>query len=183
MKKIGIAIFLIVVGVFCGLVLLHYVVENEEPNLEVFSVPEKDKYEFTYKKNTYAIARSDNYEPGTNRVGLFLKKKEKFYLLEEIDKCMFMENAFFVKENKIYLHCIARPNEVLEYKVNKEEIEKTVRKLNFKEAANISTLHLQFEAVDNKYIYFHSWVKIDERIKEGNKVKCHLDTNKCVYNE
>ncbi len=182
MKKIGIALLFIVVGVFIGLTVLNYIIENEEPDLQIFNVPEKDKYEFTYKKNTYAIARSDNNEAGTNRVGIFLKKKEKYYLLEEINRCMYMESAFYIKENKIYLHCISRANEVLEYKVNKEEIEKTVRKLNFKETPNISTLHLQFEKVDNKYIYFHSWVKVNERLEEGNKAKCSLDTNKCEYN-
>ena len=157
--------------------------KNEILKLEEYkmlSVEEVFK-EFEYDRKKYIISTfydSDSYQ----YINILLKIKEKYYRLEEIKKCDCSDESIYVKENKIYVHCIGQKGDILEYKVTGTTIEKKILHLNYDKTPNISQIHILIDKVDNNYIYLYSYVKINDFIKEGDKVKCSLKDNVCFYN-
>ena len=151
-------------------------------NLEKYNMTNQEFYEFHYGKNIYAIS-SINREDNLSRVGIFYKQKDQYYLIEQINQCTFSDNNFYINKDKIYIHCYYNPDTILEYTINKLNLKKKVYHLNFDEVPNISKLHLQFDAVVDDYFYLYSTVKNNDLIKEGNRIKCLMKNNTCIYDD
>ena len=138
--------------------------------------------EFENQEKKYVISRI-NLKYGT-RLNILFKEGKKLYLLDKVDSCDITDTAenILINDNKIYIHCIGEEREILEFELNKASIYKSSRYLNYSHTPNTSGAHLNIEKVDKKYLYFYSYVKKDDSIKEGDRIKCSLKTNQCEYN-
>ena len=152
--------------------------------LELYTLQENEMTLKTFEDNNkkYSITRLN--ENNSTTINILLKEKNKTYLLDKVNKCDTTEKGenIYVDKNMIYIHCIGEEREVLEFELNKASIYKTSIHLNYSDTPNVSGTHLLIEKADKKYIYFYSYVKKDETVAEGEKIKCALSTNICKYN-
>jgi CRISPR/Cas system CMR-associated protein Cmr5 small subunit len=89
--------------------------------------------------------------------------------------------SYYIKNNEIYIHCIGKKGDILKYTIDDYKLEKDIMELDYKDAPNISQIHILIDGADNDYIYLRSNVKNNDSIKEGEFVKCLLSTKKCEY--
>ena len=179
MKKIIIILLIIIFATATFIITSNVMKQKRISSLKQSDISKQKSYEFQYKKSTYAISNIDN--SSTNSLGIFLKQDNKYYLIKQIDKCSYGDNSFYIKDNNVYIYCISNQNKILKYELNEANYTETSFLLNLKDTPNISPLHLQFNKIDDKYIYLYSLVKIDDSIDEGNQIKCSLDNYKCQY--
>ena len=99
-------------------------------------------------------------------------------MLGSIKKC---DTNSFIDNNKIYVHCIGKNGNINRYIINDTKINKDTIKLDYSDTPNISQIHLKIDNIDNKYIYLSSNVKMDGKVKEGNKIRCLMNSKKCKY--
>lgn len=178
MKKVGIIIFIILFSSVTLIISSNHIANNHISNLKKYKISPQESYEFKYKNNTYAISRMNSND---NVLGILLKHEKNYYLIHKINKCSYGENSFYVEDNNVYIHCISNAGTILKYELNGTNYKEKEYHLNLKDTPNISPLHLQFNKVDDKYIYLYSYVKIDDSIDEGEQIKCSLDNYKCKY--
>lgn len=139
---------------------------------------EKIHTKFKYNNYNYAITSYSSNVSVHDNNHILLNHKNKYYLLESIDKC---DMNSYIDDNSLYVHCIGYEGNIKKYIINKSSIKSSNIKLDYSDTPNISQLHIVIDNIDNKYIYLSSGVKIDDSIKEGNKVKCSLNSRKCKY--
>lgn len=169
--------------------LIEFFEENNQiSKLEKYDISNQQFYEFSYDKKSYALS-SIVREDSLSRVGIFYKKNETYYLMEQINQCDFSDTMFYVDKNKIYIHCFSNPDGIFKYEIINNKLQKKLYTLNFENVSNISKLHLQFDRVTNNYVYLYSVVKNNDLIKEGNRIKCVLKNdisfkdNTCEYDD
>lgn len=110
-----------------------------------------------------------------------IKNKNLYYLLDNLKRCDSDGKNIYVKENKFYIHCIGRKGDIIEYMITGAEASKNTIYFNYKNTPNISQIHMIVDKVDDDYIYLSSLVKIDDLVKEGNRIKCSLEDKICNY--
>ena len=139
---------------------------------------EKVNTEFKYNSYDYVITNYSSNVSSHDNNNILLKYKNKYYHLESIDKC---DMNSYIFDNILYVHCIGYEGNIKKYIINKSSIKSSNIKLDYTDTPNISQLHIVIDNIDSKYIYLSSSVKIDDSKKEGNKVKCSLNSRKCKY--
>lgn len=176
-KAIIFIIILSVLLIFCVYKIINY---QDLSNLDKYNLNNDEEIykEFSYKKYDYVITNYQDNASSYYNHHILLKSKNNYYLLDTLNKC---DISDYLNVNEYYIHCIGK-NNFIKYIFNGTSIKKENLKLNFKDIPNISVIHITITRVDNDYIYLSSNIKMDESIKNGNKVKCNLDTRKCEYN-
>lgn len=178
MKKI--IIFITILSIFIIFGIYKMVNYQDLSSLDKYKLHNDEEIykEFSYKKYHYVIT---NYHDNTSSYyhhHILLKSKSKYYLLDTLNKC---DISDYLNSNEYYIHCIGK-EDFIKYTFNGTNLKKEILKFNFKEIPNTSLIHITITNVGNNYIYLSSNVKIDESIKEGNRVKCNIKTTKCEYN-
>jgi len=189
MKKNLIIIVVSVFSFFLFAIFVYLLIDMNVENdivakLEKYNLKEEEKIieEFTYDEINYKISMYHDDTSAWSHVNILTKNNNDFYILKNIKKCDTSEDAsnIYIYNDTIYIHCIGKKGNILEYKLNKYKIEENVRYLNYNNTVNISQIHLTIDKVDDEYIYLSS-IKIDNTLKDGNKVKCSLSNNICSY--
>ena len=150
-------------------------------DLEEYDMTNQEFYEFHYKHNIYAIASVGN--EGASKTGIFFKQDKKYYLIATEEQCTYSDNSFYIKDGTIYMHCNSKEENIIKYELDSINYKKSEFPLNFKNTPNISKLHLQFNKIDDDYIYLYSLVKVDDTIDEGTQIKCTLNDYRCQYDK
>lgn len=179
---LGLAIFgIIVIGFYYLFALIDE--KSQILKLEKYKILPLENIltEFKYEKYEYVISSYYDDTSSWSHLNILLKLQDKYYRLEEIKKCDGSGKNIYVKDNKVYIHCIGKKGDILEYTINDTKIEKNIRQLNYDNTPNISQIHILIDKIDNEYIYLYSNVKINDSIKEGKRVKCSLKNNICDY--
>ena len=153
-------------------------------NLEkhIFLSNEKIVKEFEYNGNDFAISRYYDDSSSWSHLNLFLKYNKEYYVLKNIKKCdtaLDISNLY-VLNNEIYIHCIGKIGNINKYLINNFSVEEKLLKFSYKETPNISQLHMGIDNIDNNYIYLSSF-RLDNTIKNGERVKCSFQNKKCIY--
>lgn len=178
-----IILFIFIFPIFVFYLIFYFDEKSSIEKLEKYNFKKREEKlkSMHYKKREYVITMYYDETLHTNLNILFMKK-DKFYLLEHIEKCDISRDHsnMYIKNNNIYIHCIGQVGNILEYKIDDFNVEKDIRYLNYKSTPNISQLHIGIDKVNNKYIYLSS-LKIDDSKEEGGRVKCNLSNNKCSY--
>ena len=189
MKKI-IIIILVPIMIFLTAILSYKVIKEihhkkEISKLEKYSIKKTEKIitEFKIKNQNYLIIKYYDQTSSWSHLNILLKEKNNYYKIENINKCDTLDNGknIYIKENKIYIHCIGQKGNIIEYKINNTKLSKNIIEFNYDNTSNISQLHMTIDKIDDNYIYLSSSVKINNSIKEGEKVKCSFKENKCSY--
>ena len=180
-KKYILIAFLIIILVFVMYKLIEVILFNQEiSKLKEYKLKDGEKIniEFKYKKYNYLITNYNDTISSYYNNSILLKIKKKYYLLGSIKKC---DMNSFIDNNKIYVHCIGKNGNINRYIINDTKINKDTIKLDYSDTPNISQIHLKIDNIDNKYIYLSSNVKMDDKVKEGNKIRCLMNSKKCKY--
>lgn len=176
---------IIVISIIIGFYSLFSIFDekNQISKLQQYKIlsNEETLKTINIKNKNYLITKYYDDTSSWSHLNIILKITEDYYLLEKIKKCDSSGNNIYIKENKIYIHCIGQKGNILEYEINDFKISKKVRHLNYDNTPNISQIHILIDKVDSEYIYLYSNVKINDLIHEGNKAKCSLKNNICNY--
>ena len=158
---------------------------NNVTNLEEYKmIPENERLlykKIDYKNNKYLLVGFKGNNPTYTDNVIILEKNSKYYVLEKIINCDIDEETAYFKDGSFYIHCIGRKADIIKYELDNKNVKKSYIELNYKDVPNISQLHLFVNNIDDKYIYLFSYVKRDDSIDEGQRVKCSLDNKKCMY--
>lgn len=188
MKKASLIVLipLILAVLFIGVyAFIDNKVEREKlSQLEKHTLSSEEKIvkRLEYEKQKYVISKYYDDTSSWSHLRILLDKEDNYYILKDIKKCDVTDdgNNIYVKDNVIYIHCIGKEGDIEEYKLDDMAVEKSVRKLDYKNAPNISQLHLLIDKVDENYIYLSSF-KLDNTLENGERVKCSLEDNVCHY--
>lgn len=178
-KKFLIGIGIMFVGVL--FIIIKLVIPNDKlSKLEKYNLLENEsiKNEFKIENKKYILTTYYKNDSSYAYNNLLLKNRNDYYLLESINKC---DMSYYIKNNEIYVHCIGKKGNILKYTIDDYKLEKDIMELDYKDAPNISQIHITIDGADNDYIYLRSNVKNNDSIKEGEFVKCSLSTKKCEY--
>lgn len=180
-----ILVIIIVIATIVGFYSLFAVIDEKSQilKLEKYTLlsTEKISKQFEYESKKYVISSYYDDTSSLGHLNILLKIKDDYYRLEEIKKCDGFDDNIYIRDNKIYIHCIGKNGDILEYKISNMSIEKNIRQLNYGNTPNISQIHILIDKVDDEYIYLYSHVKIDDSLSDGNKVRCSLKNNICYY--
>lgn len=171
---------LVLIIIIIIIVLFFTLKNNKIDSLEKYELYSKEKIEkhFKYKNKEYILTTYHKEDDTYASNNILLKDGNNYILLDEIKLC---DMSYYVLDNNIYVHCIGKEGNILKYTVDGYSIENEVLKLDYSKTPNISQIHINIDKVDNEYIYLKSSVKVDDKIKEGEHVKCSLNNNKCEY--
>lgn len=193
MKKILVTILkviLIIVSIpalFFGIFKLieHFDYESTKDKLDKYELVKDEKVikEFKYKNFNYVITKYYESDSSWSNLNILIKDKDTYYSLSSIDRCDTLDDGknLYVKDNDVYIHCIGKAGDILNYKLNGALVSKETLFMNYNETPNISLIHLTIYNVDDYDIYLESSVKENEEEKTSEKVRCSLSTKKCVY--
>ncbi len=183
-------IFKIIIPVVIAFILsVIYIIirllNNNLVNLEEYKmIPENERLVYKdvdYKGNKYILVGFKGNNPTYADNVILLEKSSKYYVLEKIINCDINEKTAYFKDGSFYIHCIGRKADIIKYELADKKVKKSYIELNYKDVPNISQLHLFVNNIDDKYIYLFSYIKKDDYIDEGQKVKCSLENKKCMY--
>ena len=148
-----------------------------------FASNEKIVKTFEYNENNYVISMYYNDTSSWSHLGLLLKVKQNYYLLEDIKKCDTIEDGYnlYVLNNEIYIHCIGKEGNVDKYSIDNFYVKKETLNFYYKDTPNISQLHMGIDKVDNDFVYLSSPFKVDNTINDKPRVKCSFKDKKCSY--
>lgn len=183
MKKFLIAFFIVTfcLGVLIStfMILNHLDVQASLSGLEKYNINDKDievLSEFKIRRNKYIILKENS-----DKFRLLVQYKKELFLLDSRNNCITYNDSILVHNDDIFVHCTGF-KEVDKYTLNNFESVHQSVKFNFDKTPNFSPLHMKIDAIDEKYIYFSS-LKLDGKIKEGEKARCTLDKKFCEYYE
>lgn len=178
-----ILIFLLILGSYKLIEFLDF--KSSISNLEEYNmIPENKRLtykEVTYKNNKYLLVGFYGNNPTYADNVILLEKDSKYYILEKIINCDISEETAYFKDGSFYIHCIGRKANIIQYELDNEKVKKSYIELNYEEVPNISQLHLFVNNIDDKNIYLFSYVKNNDSIPEGQRVKCSFENKKCMY--
>ncbi len=178
-----ILMFLFIFGSYKLIEFLDF--KSSISNLEEYNmIPENERLTYkqvTHKKNKYLLVGFKGNNPTYADNVILLEKNSKYYVLEKITNCDIGNETAYFKDGSFYIHCTGRKANIIQYELDNKEVKKSYIELNYKDVPNISQLHLFVNNVDDEYIYLFSYVKNDDTIAEGQKVKCSLENKKCMY--
>ena len=180
------SIFLLIGLALIGIYLfIDSMVENEKlAKLEKHTLTSGEKIlqEFEYENDKYVVVKYYDDTSSWSHLYILFNTRNQYYILKDIKKCDCVDsgNNIYVKNNAIYIHCIGKDGDVLEYIVNDMSVEENIRHLDYQYTPNISQYHLEIDKVDEQYIYLSSF-KLDTMLEDGDKVKCSLKDNICYY--
>lgn len=184
-KYFQIIIPIVIVFILSIIYILARLLNNNLTNLEEYKmIPENERLVYKkidYKDNKYILVGFKGNNPTYADNVILLEKNSKYYVLEEIINCDIDEETAYFKDGSFYIHCIGRKADIIKYELDDKKVKKSYIELNYTDVPNISQLHLFVNNIDDKYIYLSSYVKNDDTIAEGQKVKCSLETKKCKY--
>ena len=186
-KKIFLSIIILMFFLIIFFVIYKTIsfLDNNWMKLEEYKmIPENERLtykEVNYKNNKYILVGYHGDNPTYADNLILLEKNSKYYILEEIINCDISDETAYFKDGTFYIHCIGRKANVIQYELDGINVKKSYLELNYRDVPNISQIHLFVNGIDDKYIYLYSYVKNDDKLSEGNKVKCSLDDKKCVY--
>ena len=183
MKKIIILLIIIVfiLVIVCIYKLVSYIdYKSKLDNLDKYTLNSSESIykEFSYKNSNYVIT---NYNTNTSSYyshHILLKDNNKYYLLDTLNKC---DLSDYLNNNEYYILCIVKKGSIIKYTFNGTSIKKDIINLNYKNTPNTNQIYLTIDNVDKNYIYLNSNMKNDDNIKEGNSIKCNIDTRDCEY--
>ena len=183
MKKIFIPIIIIVfiLVIVCIYKLVSYIdYKSKLDNLDKYTLNSSETIykKFSYKNSNYVIT---NYNTNTSSYyshNILLKDNNKYYILDTLNKC---DISDYLDNNEYYIHCIGKKGSIIKYTFNGTSIKKDIINLNYKNTPNTNQIYLTIDNVDNNSIYLNSNMKNDDNIKEGNSIKCNIDTRDCEY--
>lgn len=178
LKPFILGILLVIIFLF---IIIYIMRKSLVADLEKYDMANQEFYEFHYKHNTYAISSVGN--EGVDKTGIFFKQNKNYYLMAMEERCTYSDNSFYVKDGIIYMHCNSKEKSIITYAIDSINYKKSEFPSNFKDTPNISKLHLQFNKIDDDYLYLYSLVKVDDTIEEGNQIKCSLSDYKCQYDK
>ena len=175
-------VVLLLLGIYIacyeGIEYLDY--KTKKDDLEKFEVGDGDFYLKNFSIGTikYGILKDND-----KNINIVLKDKNNILLMETVKQCDTVDGeGIGIHKNKIYIHCLGTDREIIEFEILKASIFKSTRQLNYEKTPNVSGMHLLIEKADKKYLYLYSNVKKNESIAEGDKIKCSLENNQCIYN-
>ena len=181
MKKLIIPIIIIVfilsiLGVYQLIKYIDY--KNKLDNLDKYTLNSSETIykEFSYKNSNYVIT---NYNTNTSSYyshNILLKDNNKYYILDTLNKC---DISDYLDNNEYYIYCIGKKGSIIKYTFNGTSIKKDIINLNYKNTPNTNQIYLTIDNVDNNSIYLNSNMKNDDNIKEGNSIKCNINTRVC----
>ncbi len=178
-------LIILVISLFIIIDKVIYLFNNNLTYLEQFKmIPENERLtykEVIYKNNKYLLVGFKGDNPTYPDNVILLEKDSKYYILERIINCDISEETAYFKDGSFYIHCIGRKANIIKYELNNTKVKKSYIELNYKEVPNISQLHLFVNNVDDQYIYLFSYVKNNDSIPEGHRVKCSFEDKKCMY--
>ncbi len=184
-KYFLIIISVVIVFILSVIYMIIRLSNNNLTNLEEYKmIPENERLvykQIDYKDNKYLLVGFKGNNPTYADNVILLEKNSKYYVLEEIINCDIDEETAYFKDGSFYIHCIGRKADIIKYELDGKKVKKSYIELNYKDVPNISQLHLFVNNIDDKYIYLFSYVKRDDSIEEGQKVKCSLENKKCMY--
>lgn len=178
-KKFLIGIGIMFIGVL--FIIIKLIIPNDKlSKLEKYNLLENEsiKNEFKIENKKYILTTYYKNDSSYAYNNLLLKNKNDYYLLESMNKC---DMSYYIKNNEIYIHCIGKKGDILKYTINDYKLEKDIMEFDYKDAPNISQIHITIDGADDDYIYLKSAVKINDSIKDGEFVKCSLSSKKCEY--
>lgn len=188
MKKKTYLIIITLLIIFILSMVIYRAISSIDNNLmeleEYKMIPENERTvfkEINYKNNKYILVGFQGNNPTYADNLILLEKNSKYYILEKIINCDITNETAYFKEGTFYIHCIGRKANIIQYELEGTKVKKSYIELNYKDVPNISQLHLFVKNVDDKYIYLYSHVKNDDSLQEGQKVKCSLESKKCIY--
>lgn len=183
MKKflLALAMIVFVLGVLVGTYMLLKNLDDKESlsALEKYNMDDKEieiLSEFKIENHNYKVLKEEQ-----NKFKILAQYKNEFYLLESDDNCITYKENILVHNNEVFVHCTGF-RKIDKYLLDNYGSTHESINFNFDKTTNFSPLHMNIEAIDEKYIYFSS-LKLDGKIKEGEKVKCALDKKNCEYND
>lgn len=184
MKKVIIPIIIIVfilviIGIYQLIKYIDYKSRIDNLNKYSLNSDETIHKEFSYKNNDYVITNYNDNNSSYYSHHILFKDNSKYYILDTLNKC---DISDYLDNNEYYVHCIGKKGDIIKYTFNSTSIKKDIINLNYKNTPNTNQIYLTIDKVDNNYIYLKSNIKIDDRIKEGNSIKCNLSTRICEYN-
>ena len=186
-KKFFLTIILLIIFSILSFVIYKAIsfLDNNWTKLEEYKmIPENERLsykEINYKNNKYILVgfHGNNSTYADNVI--LLEKKSKYYILEKITNCDISNETAYFKNGSFYIHCIGKKENIIQYELDGINVKKSYLELNYRDVPNISQIHLFVNGIDDKYIYLYSYVKKDDTLSEGKKVKCSLNDKKCVY--
>ena len=190
-KLLAVLIAIIIVSALIGGIFLACIkgidyldYKTKIAELETYTIGKEEATIKKFKLNNYHYLITKLIEKDETTVNILLKDKGKTYMLDRVFNCDILDKAenMYVNKNKIYIHCIGKEREINEFELNGASIYKDLKQLNYEETPNVSGANLIIEKSTKNYIYLYSPVKKNENVEEGNKIKCSLETNKCLYN-
>lgn len=181
-KKLFLCLSIIMIIVITFHIIFQIIIPNYElSNLEKYKLLSNEviKTEFEVKNKKYVLTTYYGEQSSYGNNNLLIKKNNEYYLLEKIDQC---DMNYYIKDSNIYIHCIGTKGNIMKYTIDGTNANYELLSFNYTKTPNISQIHMTIEKIDNKYIYLKSVVKVDDSIKEGNNIKCSLNTKECEYN-
>ena len=181
MKKIIILIIIIVfilviIGIYQLINYIDYKSRIDKFNKYSLISDETIYKEFSYKNNDYVITNYNDNKSSYYSHHILFKDNSEYYLLDTLNKC---DISDYLDNNEYYVHCIGKKGYIIKYTFNSTSIKKDIINLNYKNTPNTNQRYLTINNVDNSYIYMHSNIKNDDNIKEGNSIKCNINTRVC----
>lgn len=184
MKKKNIIILIILLPLFI-FTIYKLIILFKFNNLEKYNFIDNEIVikEIKYNNKNYIISRYYNNSSSWSNLNILLNSNNAYYILKNIEKCDTLDNGsnIYIKDNEFYIHCIGKENIINKYTINNLKVNDETIKFNFKNAPNISTLHMIIDNVDSEYIYLSSSFKVDNTIKDESKVKCSFKDKECNY--
>lgn len=193
MKKVLIIILKVIIilalipALFLGIFKLieHYDYKNTKEKLDKYEFVKDEKIvkEFKHKNYNYVITKYYGDNSSWSNLNILLKDKEEYRALTSIEKCDTLDDGknLYVRNNNIYIHCIGKTGDILNYKLNGASVSNETLFMNYSETPNISLIHITIDKVDDDDIYMESSVKNNDDEKSSEKIKCSLSSKKCVY--
>ena len=148
-----------------------------------FSSNEEVVKSFDYNQYHYVLTKYYDDTSSWSHLNLLLKKKEEYYLLENIKKCDIDDKGsnLYIKDNEVYIHCIGKDGNIDKYLISNLNIEKETLIFDYESTPNISQLHIVIDKVDKENIYLSSPFKVDSTVDAEPKVKCSFEDKICRY--
>ena len=183
MKKIIILLIIIVfiLVIVCIYKLVSYIdYKSKLDNLDKYTLNSSESIykEFSYKNSNYVITNYNDNKSSYYSHHILFKDNSEYYLLDTLNKC---DLSDYLNNNEYYIHCIGKKGSIIKYTFNGTSIKKDIINLNYKNTPNTNQIYLTIDNVDKNYIYLNSNMKNDDNIKEGNSIKCNIDTRDCEY--
>ncbi len=173
--------FLILVFVFLSVYVIFnsIIIRSEITKVDKYELLKNEKIveKFTYNKYHYVVTTYNEKDKKYASNNFLVRYNGKYYYLDTFTDC---DMSVYAKDNNLYVHCIGYDGNIVKFRFFGTRVFNEVLEFNYIKTPNINQRNITVVKVTDKYIYLKSEKK-DDSVKEGNKVKCSLETFGCVY--